>query len=119
MPAIVTIAQDVVTDLLGLDESIEDKEGAFTVQTVENLRAEYPNKNVLVYHDQDSGYNLYNAVHSHYELDLLLGFTNGYEIWIFDSGTFELAGARGYVNWAYGGNYESDEGSVTFYQIES
>ena len=32
-----------------------------------------------------------------------MGFTKGYEIYVFDSGTFWLAGDGGYENWAYAG----------------
>lgn len=77
----------MVNFIIDLFEDQAEKEGAFTQQTVQNLLDAYPTKNVIVYHDQDSYYDLSpDAVHAHYELDLLLGFTKGYEIWVFDTG---------------------------------
>ena len=74
-----------------------------------------------MYHDQDSAYELYGAQHKHVEFDLEapLG-TMGYEIWIFDYGTFQRAGDGGYLNWAYNGNAyaTNDEGGVQFYMIQ-
>ena len=62
-----------------------------------------------------------DAVHVHQELDLgkLLGFidlTQGYEIWVFDSGTFSLAGDGGYENWAFGGCFTRADTEVNFTQ---
>lgn len=37
-------------------------------------------------HDQDSGYSFHNAVHQHLEMDIALGFTRGFEVWVFDYG---------------------------------
>jgi hypothetical protein len=73
--------------------------------------------NVLVYHNQDSGYDLYDATHAHYELDIGLGFTQGYEVWVFDYGTFELVGDGGYANWAIGGSFSGPSDDVTFYSM--
>lgn len=88
---------------------------------VTSLRNTYPNKNVIVYHDQDSQTNFVNGVHSHQELNLPDGpETQGYEIYVFDSGTFTLAGDGGYLNWCFAGDYDRDGESttVTFNTIE-
>lgn len=71
-----------------------------------------------MYHDQDCEYDLYGGVHEHVELDLTdsLG-TMGYEIWVFDYGTFELVGDGGYENWAISGNFVRDGNYVTFNSI--
>jgi hypothetical protein len=73
--------------------------------------------NVLVYHNQDSGYNLYSATHAHVEFDIIFGFSQGYEVWVFDYGTFELAGDGGYQNWAIGGSFSGPSSDVTFYSM--
>ena len=62
-----------------------------------------------------------DAVHLHKELDIgnILGiheFTQGYEIWVFDYGTFSLAGDGEFINWAYGGCYTAQGTDVTFTQ---
>lgn len=73
--------------IIDLIEDQAAKEGKFTQDTLDKLLDAYPNKNVIIYHDQDSYRDLSSdAVHAHYELDLLLGFTKGYEIWVFDTG---------------------------------
>ena len=65
-----------------------------------------------------------DAVHVHHEIDIgnILGFyefTQGYEIWVFDSGTFSLAGDGGYENWAMGGCYSKQDSDVTFMPFQS
>ena len=57
-----------------------------------------------------------DAVHVHQELDIGLGFTQGYEIWVFDSGTFSRAGDGGFINWAFGGCFTANGADVTFTQ---
>jgi hypothetical protein len=73
--------------------------------------------NVLVYHNQDSGYDLHSATHAHVEFDIIFGFSQGYEVWVFDYGTFELAGDGGYQNWAIGGSFSGPSSDVTFYSM--
>jgi len=109
----------IITDLIDFDNKAHAAESNFTQQMVISLGNQYPDKNRLVFHNQHSTYNLSpDAVHVHHELDIGLGFTYGYEIWVFDYGTFELAGDGGFINWAFGGCYSRQDGSadVTFTQ---
>ena len=55
-----------------------------------------------------------DAVHVHHELDIGLGFTQGYEIWVFDYGNFSRAGDGGFINWAYEGCFTGQGADVTF-----
>lgn len=55
-----------------------------------------------------------DAFHSHFELGTVLSFTKGYEIWVFDYGTFSLAGDGGYENWAIGGCFSGPPTAVIF-----
>ncbi|EME87064.1 uncharacterized protein MYCFIDRAFT_210681 [Pseudocercospora fijiensis CIRAD86] len=109
---------DVVSKVQDAFNEAYDQASQFTQDTVVRLAAKYPTKNILMYHDQDSTYKLYGAQHQHVEFDLAapLG-TMGYEIWIFDHGTFQRAGDGGYLNWAYIGNATAlnDDGGVQFY----
>ncbi|ETI24373.1 hypothetical protein G647_03742 [Cladophialophora carrionii CBS 160.54] len=118
---IITAAETVIEgiqDLIDLiDGDIEEAEGQFTRGIVSNLRDQYPTMNVLVYHNQDCGYDLYDATHAHVEFDIALGFTKGYEVWVFDHGTFNLVGDGGYQNWAIGGSFEGPSSEVTFYSM--
>jgi hypothetical protein len=100
-----------------IDGDTAKAEGQFTQGTVANLRQQYPTMNVLVFHNQDCGYDLYDATHAHVELDIGLGFTQGYEVWVFDHGTFNLVGDGGYQNWAIGGLFDGPSSDVTFYSM--
>jgi hypothetical protein len=118
---IVNIAKDVVDGIEAIIDAISgdisEAEAQYTTGIVSSLRAQYPTMNVLVFHDQDSGYELYSATHAHVEFDIALGFTKGYEIWVFDYGWFELAGDGGYENWAIGGSFDREDSYVTFYSM--
>lgn len=94
----------------------------FTQGACETIQREYPDKNVMIVH---SGFNfsLFGPVHCHYELPLqpIGGFarTQGYEVYTFDSGTFNLTGDGGFQNWCFSGSYTLDPNnhkSVTFYK---
>jgi hypothetical protein len=101
-----------------LDAQEHATESAFTQSMVAQLSRQYPDKNVIIYHDQDSQFNGVNAVHQHVECDLsFFSTTQGYEVEVFDSGTFTLVGDGGYLNWCFGGNYDRNGNSVTFNPI--
>lgn len=61
-----------------------------------------------------------NGYHQHVELPLTdsLG-TMGYEVWVFESGTFELVGDGGYENWCFNGDYDrTSDTEVIFYSMQ-
>jgi hypothetical protein len=97
------------------------RESAYTQSTIYQQFSATPYKNVIVYHDQGSTWNFNNWIHMHYELPLgFAGKTQGYEIYVFDSGNFTLAGDGGWINWAFIGNWirdPPDSNFVTFNQI--
>ncbi|EXJ60763.1 hypothetical protein A1O7_04916 [Cladophialophora yegresii CBS 114405] len=119
--AIIGAAKAVIEGIEGLvdlvEDEIEEAEGQYTTGIVSTLRDLYPTMNVLVYHNQDCGYDLYDATHAHVEFDIALGFTKGYEVWVFDHGTFNLVGDGGYSNWAIGGSFDGPSSEVTFYSM--
>ena len=97
---IIDVAQEIWNFIQSIDNAQHAAESNFTQQLVERLRTNHPAKNCIVYHDQDSQTNFVNGVHQHYELNLPDGpQTQGYEIYVFDSGTFTLVGDGGYINW--------------------
>lgn len=117
---IISIVDGILDIVSSIDDAQHEQEGAFTQQTVDSLRSQYPTWNVLVFHDQDSTYDLYNAYHEHFELELVdgLGTTKGYEVWVFQDGWFQLAGDGGYENWCYSGDYANgDDDYVEFYSM--
>ena len=121
---VVTIIRIIAT-VIELIKDIEELanqhslESHFTQTTVSKLRDHYPTMNVLVFHNQHSVTDFHGGNHTHYELDIgsILGIvhrTQGYEIWVFDHGDFELAGDGGYINWCFDGDFDRDGNDVTF-----
>lgn len=100
LPAIAgAIVTDIVTSVVteigkGLIEILSGeaaaKQAAFTQNTVDRLRAQYPDYNVLVYHDEPgepSSGNLQGAYHMREEIPWgVFDTTKGYDIWVFESG---------------------------------
>ncbi|KAK0731032.1 hypothetical protein B0H67DRAFT_548862 [Lasiosphaeris hirsuta] len=112
---IVTNIYDLVKGIL--DDNAE-REIEFVKSAVADLRAEYSDWNVLIYHNQKSSYSLYNMAYYHYELDLGID-TKGYEIFIFEKGTFHLVGDGGYQNWGFGGCWDKSGSHVDFYTLST
>ncbi|KIM73707.1 hypothetical protein PILCRDRAFT_15002 [Piloderma croceum F 1598] len=114
---ILELCKLVFTAIMDIDSAIHDQESAFTQQMVSSLGNKYPGKNILIYHNPNSIATLSSdAVHAHYELPLTLSFTQGYEIWVFNSGTFTLIGDGGYENWATGGCFSKEGASLIYTQ---
>jgi hypothetical protein len=82
---------------------------------IRQLTLEFPDKNVIIYHNQDSTVDFQGGGHNHFELSIgILGFTKGYETYVFDSGTFTRAGEGGFVNWSFAGNFVQNDNVVVF-----
>ncbi|KAL9620055.1 MAG: hypothetical protein Q9160_005345 [Pyrenula sp. 1 TL-2023] len=114
--AIIDAASKVATSIFDdVMSDIHTAESAFTRRTVSALRKTYPDKNIVMYHNPESIADFDNDVHTHVEKELMLGTTQGYEIHVFDKGTFWLAGDGGYENWMTDGNYvRGDDGTLTY-----
>jgi len=128
MPEIIDIAVDVLTGIkdiveiiTDIDEAEHEAESEFTQNMITQLGASYPTWNaIVVTSDEDYEFSFNNYVYAHQECDIGLGFTKGYDIYVLDYGTFQLNGDGGFINWAFGGNYDfQDEDYVTFYPITS
>lgn len=72
--------------------------------------------------DQNSNATgLVNATHQHVEFTLLdiaiFDFTKGYEVFVFDYGTFYRAGDGGYENWCTWGEFDEydDNTEIVYY----
>jgi hypothetical protein len=86
---------------------------------IRQLTLEYPDKNVIIYHNQDSTVDFQGESHNHFELDIgVLGFTKGYETYVFDSGTFTRAGEGGFINWSFAGNFVQNDNVLVFSPIQ-
>jgi len=106
------------THVRGDDNMIRAHKGSLTQGWSQYLSVEYPNKNILIYHNQSSAFEGVNAIHRTIELTSESNDReHTYEIQIFDSGTFALAGEGGYHNWAFCGNWSQSRSSVNFYPL--
>jgi hypothetical protein len=89
----------------------------FTQGTCQAIFNAYPSKNVMIVHGSFQQ-TFVNPVHVHYELPLVpiaeIERTYGYEIYTFDSGTFNLSTPGGYENWAFEGNFTRNGNSLVF-----
>ncbi|KAK3343549.1 hypothetical protein B0T25DRAFT_584470 [Lasiosphaeria hispida] len=84
---IIEVAAKVYSVIKGIfDDEVKEQE-QFVKEAVASLGEANPDYNVLIYHNQDSGYDLPGAVHDHYEP--LLG-TKGYEVFVLTTGSFDL-----------------------------
>ncbi|KAI0439815.1 hypothetical protein F4803DRAFT_529673 [Xylaria telfairii] len=113
-----SIVMDVISDIVDDQETTEIN---FVASTVDTLRAQFPDMNILVYHDQDSGYNLHDYQYTHVEVDLnnWFGTTKGYEVFVFDHGSFDLAGDGGFSNWRIWGCFSRNDNHVDFSPIST
>ena len=99
-------------------EKQHELEIAFTQTVVQNISGSLPGWNVMMYHDDDSTVNFHNYSMNSTELDLhCFGKHQGYTIYVFESGTFTLAGDGGYENWAFAGSFQQNGADVTFFSM--
>lgn len=97
-------------------ENFRGTEEQFTQATVASLSQQYPDKNILIYHTQQGKGTFRNvALHDHYELKLSRVQTWGFDIWVFDSGVFDLSGDGGYIAWCFAGNFKRNYHHVEFF----
>ncbi|KAK6495041.1 hypothetical protein TWF481_003068 [Arthrobotrys musiformis] len=81
--------------------SFEDRKLLYPKKLMEKLKEDYPDCNVVVFHNQNSEYYFINGAHSHHECKGgLFGTTFGYEAWVFECGYFRRYGDGGWENWA-------------------
>jgi hypothetical protein len=100
-----------------IEKQQDDAVEQFTAGVVAKLAIQFPNKNILMYHNADSQFSGVNVNHRHVEMNLhSLGKTQGYEVQIFDSGTFTLEGDGGFINWRIDGNFKRSGNFVQFFQ---
>ncbi len=101
------LAADAVIKLFDEIKDVKAAEQQFTKSTVDKLAQMYPGKNIMMVHSAHDA-NFVNSAQTHVELKLVLSFTQGYDVYVFDSGTFTLKGDRGFENWCFIGNYNWD-----------
>ncbi|KAK7977205.1 hypothetical protein PG996_003277 [Apiospora saccharicola] len=98
VPSFVSIAGDVLgqitNNVFGIFENNVAKREKSVNETIRRVSEQEDGLNVLVFHNNASTRDLRGDVrHEHFEINQFWGLTTyGYEIYTFDSGTFELAG---------------------------
>ncbi|KAF6747003.1 hypothetical protein DFP72DRAFT_1075827 [Ephemerocybe angulata] len=111
----------ILKTILGEVQRDEQGRGEFTQKTVVEGRRLWPTLNWVICHPAHttrfSGEQGVSWGHSHVEFDIKIGGTIGYEVYWFESGTFERHGDGGFLNWAFVGDVASTSNggaTVTF-----
>ena len=90
------------------------KREAFTQQYISNINQQYPNYNAVISHNGGT-IEGNNVVHQHVELGMAVG-SCGYEVYLSPKGQhfkFVRNGDGGFINWAYGGDFNRDGSTIT------
>lgn len=103
--------------ILTADGSGGDIRELFTQLAINSLASFWPQWNILIYHNQHSGYIFYYDIHVHYELVTGAGTTYGYEVHLFDRGAFILSGDGGFINWCFAGNFTRQREFVKWFSM--
>ncbi|KAI0441460.1 hypothetical protein F4803DRAFT_414448 [Xylaria telfairii] len=108
---LIDIAEVMIQVVSQVMSNVEETEINFVESTLDQMASKFPQYNIMMYHDQSSTYNLKNNHHKHVEVNLIEFFdtTKGYEIFVFDTGTFNLAGDGGNRNWGWRGCYYQEQ----------
>jgi hypothetical protein len=112
--AILKVFQSAADLFSGLFGGCGQNEGAkmaeYTKTTLDGLRKEFPEKNIMLIHPKHTASLDANAVHYHYDLNTeCFGRHAGYDAYVFDFGDIDLQGDRGWENWGFAGNYVWDK----------
>lgn len=116
-PLTAGLVQDIAIQLAQAADMNHYADAYFATSMAYELATRIPSKNVVVYQDPDSVYNFTNTFHFHHEVNHTNGHnTKGFDIHVFNEGTFHRAGDGGFVNWAFVGNFTRDsDRDLTFF----
>ncbi|KIY63015.1 hypothetical protein CYLTODRAFT_382885 [Cylindrobasidium torrendii FP15055 ss-10] len=97
---------ELVNAILG-GHSADDTARANTVKNVRDGLADEYKRNVVVCHtDHEAHWDGVQGVdwyHEHFEVDIQIGGTIGYEVYVAKGGTFKRKGDGGEINWGWNG----------------
>ena len=111
---IIGAAASVGNFIHGITGDDNAKREAFTQQYISNINQQYPNYNAVISHNGGTVEGN-NVVHQHVELGMAVG-TCGYEVYLSPKGQhfkFVRNGDGGFINWAYGGDFNRDGSTIT------
>jgi hypothetical protein len=113
---IASLAVGVANLVVGIFRADDQKREAFTQNFVGQAAQQNPNFNVVIVHPAHrvSG----DHIHQHVELPMSVG-TCGYEVYLAQKGrpfTFVLEGDGGFINWAYDGEFNRNDKTLTAIQ---
>src|SRR5436190_22860347 len=106
--ALLGTASQIAQGLGVIANTLHDEQVAkqkFTQKTVNKMRQNHHEFNVMVVHSAFHQSFQGSVTHVHYELPLHGTRTQGYEVFTFKSGEFQLDGDGGFENWCFGGNF--------------
>lgn len=109
------LALGVTSFVKSLQASDNEKRAAFTQRMIAELSQKHPGYNFVITHHRSSKAEGPGVVHNHVELPMAVG-TCGYEIFGSPKGQpfrFMLNGDGGYINWAFGGDFNRDGNTLT------
>jgi hypothetical protein len=89
-------------------QSARDKAAYFHMSNGNQIIDQY---NVMVFNRQQPNSNGFENVEFYYDFNYQ-GITYG--VWIFEKGWFRNEGDGGYINWAFSGSFDRNEGYVNF-----
>lgn len=109
------LALGITSLVKSLQGNDNDKRAAFTQRTIAELNQKYPGNNFVITHHKGSKAEGPSVTHDHVELPMAVG-SCGYEIFASPKGQpfkFVLNGDGGYINWAFGGDFNRDGNTLT------
>ncbi|PWN38789.1 hypothetical protein IE81DRAFT_369586, partial [Ceraceosorus guamensis] len=102
------IVEEVIKDV----EADKVKRADQARETVDRMAREYPDTNFLASHvemdNKFGGVEKQDWAHDHFEVDIKVGGTIGFELWGFQDAVIKRKGDGGALNWAWTGVLEKD-----------
>ncbi|CEH17454.1 hypothetical protein CBOM_03495 [Ceraceosorus bombacis] len=102
------IVEEVMKDV----EADKVKRADQARETVDRMAREYPDTNFLASHvemdNKFGGVEKQDWAHDHFEVDIKVGGTIGFELWGFQDAVIKRKGDGGALNWAWTGVLEKD-----------
>lgn len=112
-----TAANAIYDHIVSLDLDDKEKRNLWTPRYVAEIFNTQPGYNVLLIYTKHR-VDLRDVIYQgQVPFRLSTGFTINYMLYIFDSGTVDLEGDGGYLNWAFQGNFKRSGGHVEFYSL--
>ena len=104
-------------DAIGSNNQDKTFRNGWTQQQLGPLGSSNPGKNIMVVCVKHDASQLQGSQHQDLTCTCPSGSTQHYDVYIFDSGVFQLQGDGGYLNWAFTGNFVRDGNKVRNFTV--